>query len=96
MTIAMEYSFGKSVELIMKYLAWALIIIGLAAILFGVESSRRDNEVSIRSPVTQPNTNTEGDPKAIASAEKFIRVTGGGIIIFFKGLYLRNRRKIKK
>jgi hypothetical protein len=74
----------------MKYLAWALIIIGLAAILFGIESCRNVREFYSASQVKDLRMNSEGDPVAMASAEKFISVIGGGIIMFFTGLYLRS------
>lgn len=79
----------------MKYLAWALITIGLASILFGFGSCRHVREFYTASQARDLHMNTEGDPVAMASAEKSICVTGGGIIIFCVGLYLRSRGKMK-
>lgn len=77
----------------MKYLAWALIIIGLAAILFEFESCRHERDVDIASQATRPGMNTEGDPAAFAFDETFIRVVSGGIVVFCVGLYLRRPKK---
>lgn len=77
----------------MKYLAWALITIGLAAILFGFESCRHVREFYTASQAKDLHMNTEGDPVAMASAENFIRIVGCGIVVSCVGLYLRNPKK---
>jgi hypothetical protein len=78
----------------MKYLAWALILIGLVAILLGFESCHYERAAYFAS---HPDfASTDGDMNESDAEEVFIFVAGGGTIIFCTGLYLRSRGKMKK
>lgn len=74
----------------MRYLAWALIVSGLAAILFGFEFCRHE---SAAYQTSNPSSPPEADLNGYTAREIFYCTTGGGIIAFCIELYLRNPGK---